>query len=204
MDGDDVGGRKQLFLGGVGDADFLAAFRRQVRAPGDHVHAEGLREFRDLAAELAEADHAERPALDLHADMLLQGFAGMHPRAFPADIAGQFQDQAHRQGCGRIAAPLRAAQHDLVVLGGFHVDRGIAHARGDQEFELGQRRKQRAGKRGALAHRADDLKILQGAGGGLCRRKGLVEDRDVDTVGDFGPVGDRQGQVEIVVENCTA
>src|SRR4029079_4854705 len=88
MDGDDVGSRKQLFLGGVGDADFLASFRRQVRAPGDHVHAEGLCQLRYLATELAEADNARRPALDLHADMLLQRLAGMHARALAADIAG--------------------------------------------------------------------------------------------------------------------
>ena len=36
------------------------------------------------------------------------------------------------------------------------------------------------------------------------RRERLVEHGDVDAVGDFRPVGDRQGQVEIVVENCTA
>ena len=58
VDGDDVGGRKQFLLGGVADADFLASLRRQVRAPRDHVHAERLRQSRNLAAELAEADHS--------------------------------------------------------------------------------------------------------------------------------------------------
>src|SRR6185295_19862938 len=35
-------------------------------------------------------------------------------------------------------------------------------------------------------------------------RKRLVEHRDVDAVGDFGPVGDRERHIEIVVEDCTA
>ena len=48
MDGDDVGGREQFFLAGIADADLLASLRRQVRAPGDHVHAERLRQPRDL------------------------------------------------------------------------------------------------------------------------------------------------------------
>jgi hypothetical protein len=44
MDGDDIGLREQFLLAGITDPDFLAALRRQVRAPGDHVHAEGLRQ----------------------------------------------------------------------------------------------------------------------------------------------------------------
>ena len=71
-------------------------------------------------------------------------------------------------------------------------------------FSLGRAANSVRGKRRALAHRADDLKILERAGGGLGRGERLVEDRDVDTVRDLGPVCDRHGQVEIVVENCTA
>ncbi len=128
----------------------------------------------------------------------------MHARVLAADIAGQFQDQAHGQRRGGIAAPLRSAQHHLVVFGGFHVDRSVAHARGDQEFQVGQRRKQGAGKRRALAHRADDLEILQRHGRGLGGREGLVENGDVDAIGDLGPVRDPQGKVDIVIQNCTA
>ena len=159
----------------------------------------------DLGAELAEPDHAERLALDLDADEFLQGLAGVHAGVLAADIAGQFQDQAHGQGRGGIAGPLRAAQHHLVVLGGLHVDRGVAHARGDQQFQPGQRRKQRARKRRALAHRADDLEILQRAGGGLGGGEGLVEDGDVDAVADLRPVRESASvRLMIVIENCTA
>ena len=98
------------------------------------------------------------------------------------DLRGQFQHQADRQRRGRIAAPLRSAQHHLMVFRGLQIERGIAHARGDQEFQFGQRVEQRAGKRRSLAHRADDLEIFQRAGSGLRRRKRLVEYRDIDAV----------------------
>ena len=109
----------------------------------------------------------------------------MHAGVLAADVAGQFQDQAHRQRRGGIASPLRPAQHYLMVFRGFQIERGVAHARGDQELQFGQCRKQRAGKRRALPHGADDLKIAERAGGDLGIGKGLVEDRDVDPVGDF-------------------
>ena len=128
MDGDDIGARKQLLLGGVADTRLLAAFRRKVRAPGDHLHAERFGDARDLAAELAQTHHAQRPALDLDARKGLPGLARMHPRVLPSDAAGQFQDQAHGQRRGRVLAPLRAADHNAPLLGRFHVDGGIAHA----------------------------------------------------------------------------
>ncbi len=90
------------------------------------------------------------------------------------------------------------------ILGGLHVDRGVAHARGDQKFQLGQLVEHRARKRRALAHRQDDLEILQRADGGFGRGKRLVEDGDVDAILDFGPVREFEREIEIIIENCTA
>src|SRR5260221_249082 len=56
----------------------------------------------------------------------------------------------------------------------------------------------------ALAHRADDLELLQRISSGLGRSKRLVEHRDIDAISDLRPVRDPQSQIEIVVENCTA
>ncbi len=133
--------REQLLLAGVADAGFLALLRREVGAPGDDVHAEHLGHAGDLAAELAEADDTERLALDLGAGKGLPGLAGMHPRVLAADAAGEFQDQAHGQRRSRILAVLRAAEHDLAVLERLGVDRGVAHARRDQQLQLGKRRR---------------------------------------------------------------
>jgi hypothetical protein len=103
-----------------------------------------------------------------------------------------------------VAAPLRPAQHYIVILGGLQIERGIAHARGDHESQPGQAREQGTRKRRAFAHRADDLEILQRGGSGLLRGKGLVEYGDIDAICDLRPVRDIKGQIEIVVENCTA
>ena len=71
-------------------------------------------------------------------------------------------------------------------------------------FRFGQGLEHRARKRRALAHRADDLEVLAGAGVGLVGGERLVEHGDVDPVGDRRPVGQLQRHVLIVVENCTA
>src|SRR6266404_2771503 len=42
MDGHDVGLAQQVLLGGIVDTRLLAFFRREIRAPGDHFHAERL------------------------------------------------------------------------------------------------------------------------------------------------------------------
>jgi hypothetical protein len=84
------------------------------------------------------------------------------------------------------------------------IDRGVAHAGGDQELQLGELIEHRARKRRALAHCQDDFEILQRADGGLRRGKWLVEDGDVDAILDLGPVREFQRDIEIVIENCTA
>ncbi len=53
----------------------------------------------------------------------------------------------------------RAADRDAARLRGLGVDRGVAHAGGDQELEVGQRLDHLARKAGALAHGDDDLEI---------------------------------------------
>src|SRR5206468_234769 len=59
-------------------------------------------------------------------------------------------------------------------------------------------------ERGAFAHRADDLEVGQRARGSLLGGEGMAEHGDVDAVGQALPIGEVEGEVEIVVENCTA
>src|ERR1700730_6857345 len=91
-----------------------------------------------------------------------------------------------------------------MVFGGFHIERGVAHARSDQKFQLWQRREQGTWKRRTLPHRADDLEILQCADGGLGGSKRFVESGDIDAICYLRPVRDPQSHVEIVIKNCTA
>ena len=111
--------------------------RENVRAaPGDDLHAERL----------AEADEAQRLALDVHAERELPVLAGLHPGVLPADPPGQLQHQAEGDAGGRVAVAGGAADRDAALLAGLHVDRGVVGAGGDQELELGQRLDDRTGK----------------------------------------------------------
>ena len=205
MDGDDVGGGQQLFLAGVADAGFLAFLRRQVRAPGDHVHAKGLPELGDLGAELAEPNDAERAALDLVAEQALPGHAGMHARVLAADIAGQFEDQAHGQRRGRDRGKRRcrntrrcAPWPPRISIAALRIPEVTS------SFRFGSCSNSVAGKRGALAHGEDDLEILQRRSRLVLRRKGLLEHGEIDTVLDLRPVRGVEREFQIVVEDCTA
>ena len=130
--------------------------------------------------------------------------ARAHPGVLDRDPPGEREDQPPGELGRRRARHLRAAQDDAVRCRGVHVDRRVAHARRDQQAEIRQPVEELHPESGALAHRADDLKISKRIGGGLFVRKRLIEDGDVDPVGDFGPVRHRNRQVEIIVEDCTA
>src|SRR5262249_21121330 len=54
------------------------------------------------------------------------------------------------------------------------------------------------------AHGADDLKVLQRACSGRLVGERLLEHSDIDAVADFRPIGHLQGEVKIVVRDCTA
>ena len=71
MQADDVACGKQLVLLDARDADVRGRLGGQVLAPGDDVHLQRLRDAGDLAADLAEADEAERAAVKLNAEARL-------------------------------------------------------------------------------------------------------------------------------------
>ena len=58
-----------------------------------------------------------------------------------------------------IAEAGRAAHHDVALLGGHEVERGVARPGGDEQLQLGKRLDDRARKRRALAHADDDVEI---------------------------------------------
>ncbi len=97
-----------------------------------------------------------------------------------------------------------AADRDAALLGRLGVDRGIAHAGGDEEFQVGQRLDHLARKAGALAHGDDDLKTLERGDDLVGPAEMLIEDFEVDVALDLRPVGDLEHHVLIIVENCAA
>jgi len=104
-----------------------------------------------------------------------------------------------------VGLPTRAgaADGDAALRCGRDVNRGVAHASGDQELELGSFSITARGKPGALAHGADDLEVCSA----LTRyppAEMLVEDLDVELARDARPVGHCEGDVLEVVEDCAA
>ena len=204
VDGDDVGVGEQLILGRIGHACGGAGLRRQVLAPCDHIHAERLGNCRDFLAELAETDDAKRHAFDILSHGGLPQLARMHARILEADFPRQFQHQPDGEARGGIADAARAAHRDAALFRGLKVERGIAHAGCQKQFEFGQRGQDLARKRCALAHGADDFEVLQGADRFVLRGEWLVEHRDADPVVERRPVGEFQSDVLVVVENGDA
>ena len=93
MDGDEIGAREQLVLGYPPRPDLGRARLGQVLAPGQEVHAERLAEARDLGADVAEPDDAERGAMQIAPDPDLPA-AGPHRVRLREQVAGERQDQA--------------------------------------------------------------------------------------------------------------
>ena len=77
------------------DADLGGALVGEVLAPGDDVHAEGLPDAGDLAAQPAEADDAEPGAGEVGADGLLPA-AGADGGVLLRDVPGGARGSAPR------------------------------------------------------------------------------------------------------------
>src|SRR5262245_33326030 len=101
MDADEVRLPEQVLLADVVDARLLALLGREVLAPGDRLHAERLADHGGAGAELAEAEDAERGALELRPDGALPGLAGLEAGILVADMAGQVEHQTDGDAGGR-------------------------------------------------------------------------------------------------------
>ena len=173
----------------------------EILAPGDRLHAHGGADPADLCAEIAEADEPKRLALEVKAERRLPAAAGAHRLELLAQMARQAKHQGDRDLGRRPARATRAADRDVVGLGGLQVDGGVALARGDQQLEVGELVEQRALEGRALAHDADHLEGGERAGGGFHIGQALVEDDDAVGLLELRPVGDAEGHVLIVVED---
>ena len=161
MHRENVGAAEQLVLLDPLDALLRGLLGGQVLAPGDRLHAKGEPDAGDRAAEAAEAQQAERLAGDAVADPGLPS-ALAHKLMILGDPPGGAEDQAPGELGGILVAAAGtagAADGDAAILQRRHVERGVAHASGNQQFQLGQAIDDRFRKRRALAHRRDDLGI---------------------------------------------
>ena len=204
VDGDEVRLAEQIVLADIADAGCLAFLRRQVLAPGDDLHAERLGDVGGSRAELAEAEDAKRHAVEIGADGGLPGGAGVQPRILVTDVPRQFEHEADGDAGGRAAERARAADHDAARLRRLGIDRGIAHAGGDQELEVGQGLDHLLGEAGPLAHGDDDVEALERRDHFVGSAEMFIEDFNVHVAFDRRPVGDLEDDILIIVENCAA
>ena len=202
MNGDDVGIAEQIVLGDVVDARFLRLFRRQVLAPGDRPSCQGLGDRRDALAELAQAERCRASGLRGRGPCVdLPGRAGfsrafskpmwrvnssIRPKAMPA--VGLPKPPVPQTGMPRSVAALTSNEvlRAPVVISSFRSGRASITLRG---------------KRRALAHADDDGKALQRLDRLVRAGEGLIEDLDLDVLGDRRPVGEFHRHVLVVVEN---
>ena len=112
---------------------------RQRRAvPGDDIQADAIAEPRHLPADAADADQAERLALELHA-LHDAPAAAAHHVMHRADVAGGREDEAHGVlGNGRVAIALDGRDLDAQPLGGGEIDEAAgAGAEKDDVLQAG-------------------------------------------------------------------
>ena len=193
-------GQQRPLAGGAPDAGLGAAPLGQVGAPGGDFHAERLADRRDLAAETAQPDHAERLAAKPGADGALP--SPVPDRAvLEGERPGGRQDQPPGQLGRRIAERRRAADDDAALPRRADVDRQVAHPAGQQQFELRQLLELGARERRALPHRADDLEPAEGARDRVLPADTGVEDLDLDLAGQDRPIGHAERAALIVVDD---
>ncbi len=192
--GDEVGALQQLFLRpGERGADLPRPFLGEVLAPGDHLHAEGPAHLRDPAADLAQAQQAERPAVQVGAEGGLPGAVPAQAVRLGDDRAGEAEEQGPGEFDRRGGGAGRPADGDAVALGGGEVDHRVAHAGGDQQPEPGQPSERLRRERDPLAQGDDDVELREGVGHFVHRSQVSGEGDDVHVGGDGRPVGDGGG-----------
>ena len=114
----------------------------------------------------------------------LPGRAGLETRVLVTDVTREFEHQSGGDGRGGIAEARRAANDDTLRFGSFEIDRGIAHAGGDQKFEIGQGFDHGPRKGGALAHGADNGIVFERRYDLVRGAKVFIERLDLDVACD--------------------
>src|SRR5512146_1162684 len=194
---DDIGDGEQFVLADRRDAGRRRGLRPQVLAPGEHLHAERLADPRHGPTDVPEPDDAERPAAQPEAHRVLPAAApdgGVLLRDVPRhredQRPGQFRRRAGRAG--------RAADCHSGGRAGRHVDRGVAHPRGDEQPQVRQQPDPLRGERRPLAHRHDDVERPQ-FGREISGVSDVTGERD-DLRSERFPAGTAERRVLVVIE----
>ena len=119
VDGDGVGALEQRVEGDQLDVEIGDLLLRQVGVVRDHLHAEPARAIGHDAADVAEAEHAQRAVVELHAHELgLLPLARLHGGRGLRDVARERDQQRDGVLGGRDVVAARGVHHHDAARGG--------------------------------------------------------------------------------------
>ena len=124
-----------------------------------------------------------------------------HPLMLVRDVASERQNESQGQLGSRMGEHAGAANEDAAIGRRLHIDRGVAHAGGDEELKLRQALEQRPWERRALAHGDEDLIILEPCRGGIDAAQRRIEHIDRDLGFQARPIRHGERDILIIVEN---
>ena len=118
VDGDGVGALEQRVEGDQLDVEIGDLLLGQIGVVRDHLHAEPARAIGHDAADVAEADHAERAVEELHAhELVLLPVARLHRGRGLRDVARERDQQRDGVLGGRDVVAARRVHHDDAARG---------------------------------------------------------------------------------------
>src|SRR5271157_1910973 len=121
----DVSAAEEFLLGDEPRSACLCLVGREVLTPGDYFHAEREADSRNLRADVAEAENAERLAVETVAHRELPA-AGAQMCVFQGDLTRARKDESpgHLDGGACIVSRMR--YHDASLGRGLHIDGRVA------------------------------------------------------------------------------
>lgn len=200
MNGQHVGAAEQLILGHVGRAPLFGGFAGQVRAPCDHLHAEGRPDPRHPGADPAKAQHPRHRAAERATDRRLPN-AGAHRQALVDDPPSRGENECPSELNRGLDGAYGRADIDTALLGGRDVDRGVERSGGRDHLEIRKTLDDGAGQRRAFPHDADHVIGRQPVDDCIRIGEVVVIHRDVGSGGNPRPVGHTHRDLLVVVED---
>ena len=192
---------EQIRLRNKFGATFSGPLERQVFAPGNNPLIEKVRDGGGPHAKPAQTNQA-------------QGAPGQGPAhaGLPFTFAGrpvllrQAADHGLDQGPDHFHRGFGAAQgtadDDAVLRRRRHIDGTVAHARGDQQFQVRQFFEQDAGKGRPLPHGGQDFKWRQAFGHCAQVSQIVIENSDFHISWQARPIRQLQRYPLIVIQDC--
>src|ERR1700674_685557 len=151
MDRDYIPLTEQLVPRNECGAHFSRAPGREILAPGDHLHTEGVADLCDRTADVAQTQDTERPSGQVITDRLLPSAAAQR-RVLGDEIAGAAQDECPGQFDRRRRGVARMNDLHAPLFCSLEIDRGIPGRRRGDQAELGQVLDDSTRHRRALPH----------------------------------------------------